>query len=434
MIAEPVEVYRHDMAVVRDHMVEARTSLLRQPAGLPYWVVLAITGALTVCAAAALAYRLTTSTQLVDWGYAAATAAFLVSSVQAAPALAAITRLTRGHWAVSLHRIADLMALGGLVTVPLVLILLYQLPQWKGRPSIWFDLVTAPQAPDAGAIVLLAFAGLAILWLSAAPVRAGTPKSWEAVQLGLVLLGSLYIALLVYVDMLVISDLGVSLVNGWHSSDMPVYQAFTGFEGALASVIVALACLRRFGGLRAYIKEDVFKALSKLLLAFALLFIWFFWAEFLTFWYGRLPDEKDLMTLFMFGSYLVPFSIAIFCNFLVPAAILIWNSARASVAATTAVAVVVLIGNFADRVRLYVPSWSLAGPIADHFGAQPPTRLPDVADLLIVFGCPAAVLFLILLALRFLPPIAIWEHQRDLLLRFERPFAKAIMPVVAKVD
>lgn len=437
MIAEPVEVFRHDATALREQMVSAREELLHVPSGPGYWTSVALSGALSICAGAALAFRLLTSTQLVDWGYTAATAAFLVSSVQAAPAVAIITRLTRGYWAVSVRRLAELAALAALVSTPLLLILLYRLPNWKGRPSVWFGLVTAPQTPDAIAVVLFGFAGLSILWLGALPESrrwAGSPKQWETVELGSVLLGSLYVTLLLYVDMLVVSDLGVSLVNGWHSSDMPVYQVFTGFEGALAATILAVACVRHFGRLQAHIHEDAFKALSKLLLAFALLFIWFFWSEFLTFWYGRLPDEKDLMRLFMFGPYLAPFAISILCNFLLPLSVLMWNPLRASISATTTVAAIVLIGNFADRVRLFVPSWSLAGPIADHFGALPPTRVPDVADLLIVFGCPAAVVFLMLITVRFVPPIALWEYRRDLLLRFERPFARARMPVVAKVD
>jgi hypothetical protein len=397
-----------------------------------------VSGALGLAAAAAVAYLLASGAPAAEWGYAAAAGAVLVSSLQAAPVVSAITRFTRGFWGVPLRRAADLLALAGVVSTPLLLILLYQLPDWQGRPSIWFDAAGAPQAPDAAAIVLLALAGLAILAAGAWPERrgwAGTPRQWSAAMLALAVLGALYLALLLYVDMVVVSDLAVSLVPGWHSSDMPAYQVFTGFEAALAAVTVAVACLRRFGGLQAYIRDDVFKALGKLLLAFGLLFIWFFWAEFLTYWYGRLPDEKDLMRLFMFGSYLIPFGLSMLCNFLLPVALLIWNSVRASVAGVMAVAVLVLIGNVADRVRIYVASWALAGPVAAHFGPElPPGRIPDLADALILVGAPAAVACLFLLALRLMAPVAMWEHRRDVLLRLEQPFLKTVMPVVAKPD
>ncbi len=367
------------------------------------------------------------------WGYAAATLAFLLSSVQAAPALAAMSRLARGHWASRLNRMAELLGLSGLITAPLGVILLYRLPDWKDRPSIWFGFVTAPQAPDAVAFVLFAATGLTILRL--ADRSMGTPKQWRVSTLSLALLGAFYIGLLLYVDMLVASDLAVSLVPGSHSSDMVVYQVFTGFQGTLAAVTVAVACVRHFGRLQESIGEDVFKALSKLLLGFSLLFIWFFWAEFLTFWYGRLPAEKDLMRLFMFDTYVVPFGLSILCNFILPVGLLIWNSVRASIRGTTVVAAIILIGNLADRVRLYVASWSLSGPVKDRFGPDlPPVHVPTLPDVLILLGGPAAVICLILLALRYVAPIAPWEYQRDRLLRVEQPYLQTTMPVVAKPE
>ena len=39
------------------------------------------------------------------------------------------------------------------------------------------------------------------------------------------------------------------------------------------------------------------------LLALSLLYFYFTWAEFLTYWYGRTPEEVWLLGLLMFGSY-----------------------------------------------------------------------------------------------------------------------------------
>ncbi|MBV9119324.1 MAG: hypothetical protein JOZ39_01345, partial [Chloroflexi bacterium] len=259
MIAEPIEIYRHDPATLRENMALARADITRRPSGRAYRLSLGLTGLLGLAAAGAVVVRLVTATSFTDWGYTAATAAFLVSSVQAAPAMAVISRLTRGYWATSLRRISELLALAGLVSTPLLLILLYQLPDWTSRPSIWFGLVTAPQAPDAVAIVLFALAGLGLMFLGALPDRAAQPRSgkqWATALLAPALLGSLYLTLLLYVDMLVVSDMAVSLVSGWHSSDMPVYQVFTGFEAALAACIVALAAVRHFCGLQSHIHED----------------------------------------------------------------------------------------------------------------------------------------------------------------------------------
>jgi hypothetical protein len=113
--------------------------------------------------------------------------------------------------------------------------------------------------------------------------------------------------------------------------------------------------------------------------------------------------------------------------------VLIWNSARSSVAATTFTAAVILVGNYADRVRIFVPAWSLAGPPRPTFDV-PAAHVPNVLDVLILVGVPAAVVLLFLLALRFISPISMWEHRRDLLLRVEQPFLKTSMPVIARTD
>jgi hypothetical protein len=433
------ELILHDPVSLGRAMARADIALraLRRPRAMAYWVAVGVCATLTAAATASVIVLLAGGAEpRTKWGYLAASVAVLVSSLQAGPAVAVITRATRGYWAIPLRRIADMLALSGIVSTPLFLILLYQLPDWQSRPSIWFGQVTAPQAPDAVAIVLFAFVGLGLLWLSSLPEKAhwtGSPRNWSLLLLSLVVVGSLYVTVLIYVDTLVVADMAVSLVPGWHSSNMPVYQVFTGLEGGLAAVIVATAAVRHFGHLQTYMPKDVFKGMSKLLLAFALLFVWFFWAEFLTYWYGRLPEEKELMRLFVFGPYLAPFAISIFCNFFLPVGVLIWNSARSSTAATTFVAVVILIGNYADRVRIYVPAWFLAGPVRPRFDV-PPAQAPNAWDVLIVLGVPAAAVLLFLLALRFIPPISIWEHQRDLLLRVERPVLKTSMPVIARTD
>jgi molybdopterin-containing oxidoreductase family membrane subunit len=437
VIAERPIILRHSPDHLLARMYEAEHQAERhRPSGAAYTCALGVCAVLTLAAIASIVYLLLTHAPRIDWGYAAAAAAFLVGSIQAAPVVAVIARLARGWWASPISRLCDLLGLAAVASTPLLLILLYLLPQWFGRESIWFDLVTAPQAPDVAAIVMLAAAGIGLIALSGTPrIRrwAGTPSNWERLLVAQVILGSLYTGMLLYVDFIVISDLGVSLVPGWDSAVMPVYQAFTGFEGALAVTILAAAAARRFGHLEGIITTDVFTSLAKLLLGFGLLYIWFFWSEFLTYWYGRLPNEKDVLRLFAFGPYIVPFAISVICCFFVPLTGLLWNHMRTSIRGVTIVAAIVLAGNYVDRVRLFVPAWSLAGPPAHALALPlPPLHVPGATDVLILLGAPAAVLAVILVAIRRLGPIAAWERQRDLLLRLDAPYLETTMPVLAK--
>jgi hypothetical protein len=385
------------------------------------------------------------------WGYAAATLAFLLSTAQAAPLLAFATRLAKGFWGIPLRRAAELFAVAGLVTTPLYIVLLFQVPGWRGRPSIWFDWPGAPQLWDSVAIVLLSALGLALLYLTSLPDLAaardagslglarrlalgwsGTVRQWQLLSGGVVVLGAFYLMQLVFVHLLVVSDLAMSLVPGWKSAVIPPYHAVSGIQAGIATTVLGLAALRRLGGLRRYIGLAPFWAAAKLLLALSLLFFYFTWADLLTYWYGRTPEEVELLALLRFGPYLWPFVLSFALNFVLPFGLLIWNPIRVSIAGPTVVAALVLVGNFLDRLRIYVAAWSVAGPVGEPLAPLPPTQYPGPLDVLIVLGSLAAVGLLYLLALRLLPAVSLWEYKTGLLLSGERPYLKTAVAIIAK--
>src|SRR5206468_188450 len=120
---------------------------------------------------------------------------------------------------------------------------------------------------------------------------AGTPTQWRVLTRGIIALGGLYTLLVVFVHLLVASDLGLSLVPGWHSAVIPAYHVVSGLEGAVALVVLGLAAVRR-------LDARIARSCAKLLLALSLLWFYLVWCELLTYWYGRTPDEQRLLALF----------------------------------------------------------------------------------------------------------------------------------------
>jgi molybdopterin-containing oxidoreductase family membrane subunit len=367
------------------------------------------------------------------WGYIAATLAFLLSAAQLAPALAFISRLGRGFWGAPLRRIADLFALTGLVTAPLLIVVLQQLPDWLGRPSIWSDWPGAPRLWDASAAVALALTGAALVWLTTWPDRhsanwTGATRQWRVLTAGVVALGALYTMLAVFVHLLVSSDLALSLVPGWHSAVIPAYHVVSGFEAAVALVIVATGIIRPEAHL------ETVHASAKLLLAMALLWFYFVWCELLTYWYGRTPDEQSLLGLFMFGPGSGLFLTAAVCEFVVPVLVLIWNAARTNTTVVTTVAAVIVIGNYVDRLRLYVGAWSVATPkLQAHLPDDlPPLPLPGPPEISASLGSFALVALIVLLAARWVPSVATWELKAVQRLVRERRLLRTRVSVVGR--
>jgi hypothetical protein len=367
------------------------------------------------------------------WGYLAATLAFLLGAAQLAPALAFVSRLGRGFWGAPLRRTADVFALAGLVTAPVLIILLQQLPDWLGRPSIWSDWPGAPRVWDASAAVALALTGATLVWLTSRPDRcppgwSGATRQWRIVGKGVIALGAFYSMLAVFAHLLVSSDLALSLVPAWHSAVIPAYHVVSGFEAAVALVIVATAILRPQAHL------DTFHASAKLLLALALLWFYFVWCELLTYWYGRTPDEQSLLALFMFGPGSGLFVVAAVCEFVAPVMVLIWNGARANAAVVTSVATVIVIGNYVDRLRLYLPAWTVATPHAQEHLADnlPPLPMPGLPEIATSVGTLAFVGLIVLVAHRLVPSVVTWEIRAVERLVRERRLLRTRVSVVGR--
>ena len=424
------------------------------PGGPTYWLVVVVLAMLTAGGVAALVVLAASGPEpRVKWAYAVAVLTFVLSTAQAAPILALATRLTRGYWATSLRRLAELGAVAGLVSAPLLILLLHQLPDWHRRPSIWQEWPAAPVLWDSIAVVSLAVLGMLLLHVAALPdfaaardagagrlprLRAlgwrGTLRQWHGLTAGLTLLGVSYLMLYTLVHLLVASDLALSLVPHWSSAVIPPYHALSGVQGGVAATVLALAVLRRATGPER-VEAVAFHACGVILLALALIWFWFTWSEFLTFWYGRTPPEQWLLGLLMFGPSLVPFLVAFGLCFLLPTVLLIWNPIRNSVRGPVVVAMLTLVGLLTDRVRIFGAAWSVAGPVLPHDAPLPPLPafpLPGLLDLLIVVGMPSGVVCLGLLVLRLLPPLALWELRAVELLTVREPLARTQVVVIGK--
>jgi hypothetical protein len=391
-------------------------------------------GALTLGGAAGLALLAAQPGPTSRWGYTAASFVFVLSTAAAAPPLALASRLGRGFWGVPLRRLADLLACGALLAVPLMPLLTSQLPDWHARPSIWLDWPGAPRAWDTLAAVVFACAAFAAILVPTRPhARAwrGAPKAWSVVTLGTVAAGSLYFMLYVFLQVLTSSDLAMSLVPGWQSANFPAYQAVSGLEGGVAVTVLAMAAI----GKHHPVPRGAFHACARLLLALALLWFYFTWAELLTYWYGRTPAELGLLSLLMFGPTLPLFAAATLLSFVIPVALLIWNSVRASSRGAVIAAASVVLGTFFDRIRIYVAAWAVAGPVTDKLDVVPSVLPPPtLADVLVLLGLPAAALLLFALLVRRYGAISRWEAAGAALLREERPFLKTHVLVIAKPD
>ena len=414
------------------------------------------------------------------WGYYAAMFGFLLVTAGSAPVVAIAFRWTKNHWRRPLSRASELFALVGVLNVLWFIPLMLLLPSidlngddmlavGEDRRTIWFEVpIGAPLWWDVFAVVFLVFCGLAILWVSARPDMAaiaqrgagwraslmsrlamgwrGTERDWKLQKASLAFLGAFYFMLLVFVHTLISLDFALSLVPGWKDSIFAPFHALTGLQAAGGTILVTLFLMRAFGGYRQYIGVDSFWSLGKVLLGLTLLWGYFWFSEFMTFWYGRDPTEQSVIKLVMFESYRTAFLLNFFFSFLIPFGILLWNGLRKSIIGPTLAGASVVIGSFFMMVRLYVPAFNIpqgdlgAHTIADfeaEAGQIAPQLLPvtpDVWDVFIILGGLGGMAFIFLLGTKLLSVMSMWETKEGLLYVLHRPFMKGRYMVLGKPE
>lgn len=423
------------------------------------------------------------------WGYYAAMFGFLLVTAGSAPVVAVAFRWTKSHWRRPLSRASEMFALVGLLNILWFIPLMMLLPDINladtvtaanpegitsfevgiDRRTIWFEVpIGAPLWWDTLALVFLVLCGLAILWVSARPDMAavaqrgtgwragllsrlsmgwrGSEREWKLQGASLAVLGAFYFMLLVLVHTLISLDFALSLVPGWKDSIFAPYHVLTGIQAAGGTILVTMFLMRTLGGYRDYLGLDPFWCFSKVLLGVTLLWGYFWFSEFMTFWYGRDPTEQSVIKLIMFESYRTAFLFNLFFSFIIPLAMLIWNGVRKSVIGPTIAGASVVIGAFFMMVRIYVPAFNipqedigahtiaefeeLSGPVA----AQLLPVLPDVWDVFMIMGGLGGVALIFLLGTKLLPVMSMWETKEGLLYVLRRPFMKGHYMVLGKPE
>ncbi|MFN0073358.1 MAG: hypothetical protein ACKVVP_17900 [Chloroflexota bacterium] len=386
----------------------------------------------------------------VSAGYAAGTLSWLISTAQAAPLLAIVTRLSFGLWAVPARRVGELFAFAGLVTTPLFWWLLLQRPAPKAWSGFWFGWPLA-DGWSVLAMTLLSLAGMMLLSLTALPDLSsadageaqrtiagwrGSPRQWHVLEAGIGALGICYLALYVYVQLIVTTELALVLVPGWNSAVAPAQQVVSGLAGGVALTLVSLALICRAGA-QHLVGLDPFWNGAKLLLGLAPISLYFTWAEALTYWYGRTPQERWLLDTLMFGPPLGLFLAGVLLMTMLPFAMLLRAEARQTYRWPVIAGGAVLVGTYLDRMRMFGVSWTVASSETSSellalTGLAPGLRAPAPVDWLVMLSAPLIVALLVLAAAHWIPLISIWEYSRDRMYRVGRPFLETAIAIIGR--
>lgn len=407
------------------------------------------------------------------WGYYMAAFSFVFMITSSAPLVAVAFRFTKSHWRRPLSRVAELFAIVGLFNILLFIPMVIALPsianpefvpgahgELAARRAIWLGSsgvpIGAPGFWNILSLVGLAVTSLAILWLSIMPDLAqskhnvsgfrralygvlsgrwyGTKRQWIHQKVGLSLLGGFYFMLVVFVHFVIVSDYAMSLIAGWKDSILPPLYTIIAFQNTLGLLLVILFILRKWGGYQQYIGMSLFWSASKILLGLSLLWTYHLFAFFITFWYGRLEVESNILRYLMFESYSAIFWTNVLFSFFIPFALMIWNPVRKTAWGPALAGLSALLGGFLFNIRIFVGSFN-AGDLYDlALSKVPPPVFPDVWDIFMVLGIIGVPILIYLISIKLLPVMSIWEIKEGLMYQKMDKLFRGEYLVVAKPE
>ncbi len=137
----------------------------------------------------------------------------------------------------------------------------------------------------------------------------------------------------------------------------------------------------------------------------------------------------------MFGQYLPVFIFTFLFVCIIPFFCLTLDFIRKSFYGPPIIAVSVLIGNFLDRFRHYGSAYSLDRTI-DHathrLATLPDIAIPNIVDIMVIFGAISLPIFLILFITKYVPAISIWENREYVLYGSHEKYYKTEVLVEGK--
>lgn len=414
----------------------------------PFTIALAVTGILFILGVVGFVARAADSgfDEIAPWGYYMAMFSMVFMVTSAAPLAAVAFRFTKSHWRRPLSRVSELFSIIGILNVAMFIPLMLVLPsldnpagvvegQLELRRTIWIEgPIGAPLAWDFLGVLFLALTSMAILWVSAMPDMAesrdtatgfrgwvyrrlssnwyGTKRQWNAQKAGLALLGAFYFMIMIFVHFEISSDYAQSLIPGWKDSIFPVIYSVTSIQMGLGAILITMFIMRRWGGYEGYYGKSPFWSASKVLLGVTLLWIYHLFAFFITFWYGRMEVEQNIIKYLITDTYAIVFLVNLVFTFVAPFVMLIWNPVRRSAWGPSLAGLLALIGGLAFNIRIFVGSANAApgSKIYDHFFEHVPAPVyPDVWDVFMVVGGISAAIFIYLASTKLLPLLSLWE-------------------------
>ncbi|MGD2088861.1 MAG: polysulfide reductase NrfD [Candidatus Aminicenantes bacterium] len=403
-------------------------------AGKWFYLTVTVLAALVLAGFAAWLYQLdhglhaTGMKNSVNWGVYMTNFVFFIGISHAGTLISAVLRVFNMEWRRPITRAAEAITVFALIVGGLQIV--FDL----GRPERLFNIITigrlsSPLLWDVTCISVYFFSCIFYLLLPLIPDMAllknmenikgwrkklyrrlsfnwqDSPEQKRRLKKVIGVMAILLIPIFVSVHTVVSWIFSMTVRPMWHSSIFGPYFVTGAIFSGVASVILAVALIRKALHLENYLKPIHFKKLSSLLMAMAALWFYFTFAEYLTTGYGALTEELAVFNSKLAGEFSIIFWSMVACMVLAFAVLLTrktWN-----IGAATTASILVIIGMWLERFTIIVPT--LTKPLEQGYKAG--IYYPTLTEWLITIGSTAGFILLLIIFAKLFPIISIWEMK-----------------------
>jgi Ni/Fe-hydrogenase subunit HybB-like protein len=234
----------------------------------------------------------------------------------------------------------------------------------------------------------------------------GSAKHWARYETLYLLLAGLATPLVLSVHTIVSFDFAVGVLPGWHAPIFPPYFVAGAIYAGFAMVLTLTIPLRKLFGLEDFITMRHLRNSAKVMLATGLIVGYGYMMEAFTAWYSASEYEGFMMKNRIWaGPYWWSYMLLILCNIIVPQ--ILWvKRMRHSTLVLFLVSLVVGVGMWLERFVIIVTSLH-----RDFLPSSWAMYRPTLIDFSTFFGTIGLFFTLLLLFIRFLPIISIFEMR-----------------------
>ena len=338
---------------------------------VPSWLFIGFT-ALTLIGTGAFLAGILGSNPLRAWQAYLVNFLFWTGLSFGAVLFVAVLNMTASTWGRPLKRLGE--AFGAFLPAGFILFwVLYfgrmELFPWIRNPvpgkEIWLN---APFlfARNSVGLLLLTLISLAMVYFSLrgdrewnGDVENRPDSNWKKQRILSPLLGITY----AFVLTLMAFDLVMSLDRHWYSTLLGAYFLVGCFYTGVAALCLVSLILAGTGRIKENVSPRTFHDLGKLLLAFCLFTGYLFYAQFLTIWYGNLPEETRYVILRVKLSPWEPLAwVVLSMVFAIPFVVLLSRRIKLKRTPMMILSLMILAGMWLEKFILVVPSlWKQQG-------------------------------------------------------------------------